>query len=70
MAMFKTRPLNDGTKGNRFELIGIKGMYRIRKYKRRAFQIDLQQTFASVHYGRFTLHIESGLPARLYNFAK
>jgi UDP-N-acetylglucosamine pyrophosphorylase len=69
MAIFTTKPLNDGTKGNRFQIVGIKGMYRIRKYKRRAFQIDVQKTFASVHYGRFTLHIESGLPHRLYRFA-
>lgn len=69
MAIFKTRDLNDGTKGKRFEVIGIKGMYRIRKFKKRSFQIDLQDSFASLHYGKFTLHVESGLPARLYKFA-
>jgi hypothetical protein len=68
MAFIKTSGLNDGTKGARFKIMGIKGLYRIRKLKRRSFEVDVQKTFVSVHYCKFTLHIESGLPNRLYNF--
>lgn len=68
MAFIKIRGLNDGTKGNRFEVFGIKGMYRIRKVKNRN-GFDVKDTFAAIHFKRFSFYVETRLPARLYKFA-
>jgi hypothetical protein len=68
MAIITTKPLNDGTKGARFKIMGIKGLYRIRKVKNRT-GFDIKDTFAAIHYRKVSFYVESGLPHRLYSFA-
>jgi hypothetical protein len=68
MAIFKIRGLNDGTKGKRFEVFGVKGLYRIRKVKNRT-GFDVKDSFAAIHFRKVSFYVESGLPHWLYSFA-
>lgn len=68
--LFSTRPLNDGTSGLRFDIVGIKGLYRKRKIQRRWGVNQNGDTFVQVHLGKRSLYIERLKPARrLYDFA-
>lgn len=70
MKLFSTRPLNDGTKGFRFDVMGIKGLCRKRKIQRR-FGLDMSgDTFAKLHIGKRSVYFELLNPQRkLYDFA-
>lgn len=68
--LFSTRPLSDGTSGLRFDIIGIKGLYRKRKIQRRWGVNQNGETFVQVHFGKRSLYIEQFKPVRrLYDFA-
>jgi hypothetical protein len=71
MAMLKIRALNDNTKGFRFDVIGIKGLYRKRSFKTRyELNIGHGDTFSDIHFGKRSLYIEQIAPLRkLFAFA-
>ena len=56
--LFATKPLNDGTKGFRFNFAGIKGLTRKRKNLKRSFKIDSSGCMAAIHLGKRSLYIE------------
>ena len=71
MAILSTRPLNDNTKGFRFDLMGNKGIYRVRKFKTRklAFEV-VGTTFFAIHMGKRSLYMQQNEPLRaLHDFA-
>ena len=56
--LFATKPLNDGTKGFRFNVLGIKGMLRKRKYLSRGYGLQTGKAMRSVHLGKVTIYVE------------
>jgi len=69
--LYKTRPLNDGTQGFRFDVLGNKGIYRKRKNLSRklAFQA-VGDTFFALHMGKRSIYLEQTNPLRaLHDFA-
>ena len=56
--LFATKPLNDGTKGFRFNFAGIKGLTRKRKNLKRSFKIDSSGCMTALHLGKRSLYIE------------
>lgn len=67
-----TKPLNDDTKGFRFNVLGLKGLVRKRKHKSRGlalFQRDKCMT--GHHIGKFSLYIEhkGNAQRKLFHFA-
>ena len=56
--LFATKPLNDGTKGFRFNFAGIKGLTRKRKNLKRSFKIDSSGCRTAIHLGKRSLYIE------------
>lgn len=69
--LYKTLPLNDGTQGFRFDVMGNKGIYRKRKNLSRklAFQI-VGDTFFVLHMGKRSIYVQQTTPLRaLHDFA-
>jgi len=65
-----TLPLNDGTKGFRFNFLGTKGFVRLRKQKSNGFTFQKGDTFSQLHLGRLTLAKERKFSApKLRHFA-
>lgn len=63
--IYSIRPLNDGTKGFRFDVIGFKGVYRKRVRGLRAFEVTTKgKTFVQVHKGKHSLYIEQARPLK------
>lgn len=56
--IFATKPLNDGTKGFRFNFVGNKGLYRKRKNLKRNFKIDRNGCMTAIHLGKRSLYVE------------
>lgn len=56
--LFATKPLNDGTSGFRFNMLGMKGMVRKRKYLSRGYRIATGKAMLAFHVGRVTLYLE------------
>ena len=68
--LLSIRPLNDNTSGFRFDLVGIKGLYRKRKIQRRWGVNQNGDTFVQIHFGKRSVYIEQFKPVRrLYDFA-
>lgn len=66
---YKTKPLNDGTNGFRFDVIGIKGLTRKRIMAKR-YGIKKGETMRGFHMGKRSVYIELRKPERkLYDFA-
>ena len=65
-----TKPLNDGTKGFRFNFLGNKGVYRKRKVKTR-YGISQGDCMKAYHFGKRSLYIEQATNTqhKLYHFA-
>ena len=54
------KPLNDGTKGFRFNLLGKKGIYRKRQIKSRGFKLfDRGDCMVGFHLGKRSVYFES-----------
>jgi|TARA_R110002049_G_scaffold285994_1_gene467535 hypothetical protein len=67
--IFATKPLNDGTKGFRFNVLGRKGLYRKRNNKTRK-GISSGVSMVGYHYGKRSLYLEHGYSIRkLCHFA-
>ena len=69
--IFATKPLNDGTKGFRFNFFGKKGLVRLRKRKTTGwFKRTELETMNSYHFGRLIVYVESPYAGRkLAHFA-
>lgn len=68
--LFKTHPLNDGTTGFRFDLLGKKGLFRKRILQRR-LGISTGATMRAIHFGKRSVYFELKKPVRkFYDFAK
>jgi hypothetical protein len=59
--LFATKPLNDGTKGFRFNFAGVKGLTRKRKTLSRGFKVNTTKCMTGVHFGKRTIYIERKL---------
>lgn len=55
--LVKTLPLNDGTIGIRFDVVGIKGLKRKRIIKRR-WGMSVGKTFRAIHIGKTSVYIQ------------
>ena len=53
-----TKPLNDGTKGFRFNVLGQKGFYRKRANKSNGIKTQRGNTFYQIHVAKRTLAFE------------
>lgn len=63
--IYSIRPLNDGTKGFRFDVIGFKGIYRKRIRASRPFEVTTKgKTFLQAHKGKHSLYIEQAKPLK------
>ena len=54
-----TQPLNDGTKGFRFNAFGKKGMLRKRKHLSRGYGISRGKAMTALHLGKVTVYVEN-----------
>ena len=57
-ALIATKPLNDNTYGFRFNLLGIKGLTRRRKFKSRGIGIDRKGCMTAVHFFKRSWYVE------------
>ena len=64
-----TKPLDDGTKGFRFNILGSKGIYRKRKIEKRYGKTQ-GDCMTGYHFGKRSLYMEQAAPKRkLCHFA-
>lgn len=54
-----TKPLNDHTKGFRFNLLGIKGLTRKRKTKSNGYRIKVGDCMIAVHVAKRSIYFET-----------
>ena len=57
-AIIATKPLNDGTNGFRFNLLGVKGLTRKRKAISRGFCVQRLKCMTAFHLGKRTVYLE------------
>ena len=68
--IFATKPLNDGTKGFRFNFLGLKGLTRKRKHTSRGYKINVGGCMKAIHLGKRTVYLEhNSTPRKLRHFA-
>lgn len=53
-----TKPLNDGTRGFRFNIAGIKGLTRKRNTISRGWGIERGKCTTKIHLGKRTVYLE------------
>ena len=64
-----TKPLNDGTDGFRFNILGSKGIYRKRKIDKR-YGKSHGDCMTGYHFGKRSLYLQQAVPRRkLCHFA-
>ena len=51
-----TKPLNDGTRGFRFNVVGLKGLTRLRKHKKR-YGITKGKCTREIHIGKLSVYM-------------
>jgi len=74
-ALIATKPLNDSTYGCRFNLLGIKGLTRRRKFKSRGIGLDRKGCMTAFHFFKRSIYVETkpnrhvANPRRLRHFA-
>ena len=72
-ACIAIKPLNDSTYGCRFNLLGLKGLTRRRKFKSRGIGIDRKGCMTAVHFFKRSWYIEQKpnrtSDRRLHHFA-
>ena len=56
--LFATKPLNDDTQGFRFNFLGIKGLTRKRKIKKR-YGINKGACMKAYHFGKRSIYFET-----------
>jgi hypothetical protein len=64
--IFATKPLNDGTSGFRFNILGKKGLVRKRKVLSRGYKMQRKQCVTALHLGRLTVYAEHAKSPRLF----
>ena len=65
-----TKPLNDRTKGFRFNVLGFKGLFRKRKTLSRGWKVERKDCMTVYHMGKASLYLEHGKAKRkLKHFA-
>ena len=68
--IFATKSLNDGTKGFRFNVLGKKGLVRLRKRKNNGYRIVQDECMTIIHMGKLSLYTEHKATMRkLQHFA-
>jgi len=68
--IFATKPLDDGTKGFRFNFLGYKGLTRKRKHTNRGYKINTGGCMKAIHLGKRTVYLEhNSTPRKLRHFA-
>lgn len=69
-AIVATLPLNDRTRGFRYNILGKKGLCRLRKYESRGwFKYEPLDTMNAYHFGRLTIYIKHAYGRKLHHFA-
>lgn len=53
-----TKPLNDRTKGFRFNVLGLKGLTRKRKQVSRGWKVELKDCTTAFHMGKRSVYVE------------
>ena len=53
-----TKPLNDGTQGFRFNILGYKGLTRKRKLVSNGYKIERGKSMTKIHLGKRSLYLE------------
>lgn len=65
-----TKPLDDGTAGFRFNILGRKDLVRRRKLLSRGFKIERKKSMVTIHARRLTIYVEHATnPRMLRHFA-
>jgi hypothetical protein len=68
--IFATKPLNDRTKGFRFNIFGLKGLTRKRKVKSLPWSIKTDDCMTAIHMGKRSIYFEHNATIRrLRHFA-
>lgn len=68
--IFATKPLNDRTRGFRFNIVGKKGLVRLRKKKNNGYRVVKDDCMTAIHIGRLTAYFERNQTERkLRHFA-
>lgn len=68
--IFATAPLNDGTRGFRFNIFGQKGVLRLRKKKSNGFNVQSKDCMTRINLGKLSVYFEhSATVRRLRHFA-
>lgn len=64
------KPLNDGTRGFRFNIFGQKGVLRLRKLKSNGFNVQSKDCMTRINLGKLSVYFEHGATIRrLRHFA-
>lgn len=64
------KPLNDGTRGFRFNIFGQKGVLRLRKRKSNGFNVQTKDCMTRINLGKLSVYFErSATIRRLRHFA-
>lgn len=68
--IFATKKLNDGTRGRRFNVLGQKGLVRIRKKKNNGWNVSKDDCMTRINMGKVSLYLEHNATIRmLHHFA-
>ena len=57
-ACIATKPLNDTTYGCRFNVLGLKGLTRRRKFKSRGIKFQALNSMVALHFFKRTIYLE------------
>jgi len=57
--IFATKRLNDGTKGFRYNALGLKGVVRMRKHLSRGCSLKQGKAMKVLHLWRFSIYFET-----------
>lgn len=63
--IFATKSLNDRTRGFRFNVLGKKGLVRIRKKKNNGWKVVHDDCMTAIHMGKATAYFEHKKSPRL-----
>ena len=73
LSWLEIKPLNDGTQGFRFDILGVKGLTRKRQYKSRGFKFKTGSCMKALHLGKRSIYFErksnKKTERKFFNFA-